>query len=444
MKLSSSQPIGRNISRRSVLAASGLLSLIAATGCVPQPTSSGSSTAGALRMGWWGSAPRQAAYTAFLKGFSDANPDIDLKLEPAEYAAYVDRLATQAAAKRLPDVLWAPESQFATYAAQSTFLDLDGLDKGVIDYSAFGDSQLESWRTNDGKLYSAVFNQINPIIQINSGKFAALGLDIPNDESWDWSDLGTLAREYSKAAGEGSFGLRHEAANQLHLTQWVRQQGAELFDKDGKIGFDAAVLGDWFAMWEGWIKDGSAMPAAVAGAVGVPYPQVANKIGMAFAQTNHFVENQAATKDELTLHLMPANKGAAAGYPFLWFSRICIAANTANPELAGRLINYFINDPGIIATAGVVSGPPSNAKLRQQAMETAKASGKTDDIKVLDILERDISREMRPRAPFPNGSAGFFALATRTTENITSGGVPIDQAVKDLMTELQRSLDVAK
>ncbi|WP_411374953.1 ABC transporter substrate-binding protein [Arthrobacter sp. MPF02] len=444
MKLSSYQPIQGNISRRSVLAASGLLSLFAATGCVPQSASSGSSANGTLRMAWWGSAPRQAAYTDFLEGFSNANPDVTLKLEPAEYAAYLDRLATQAAAKKLPDVLWAPESQFATYAAQSTFLDLDTLDKGTIDYSQFDQGQVDSWRAMGGKQYSAVFNQINPVIQINKDEFTATGLSAPDDKSWEWKDLGALAKEYSKAKGDGYFGMRYEGANFLHLTQYIRQQGAELFDKEGKIGFDAGVVGDWFSMWEGWVKDGSSMPAELAGSVATPYPQVAGKIAIAFAQSNHFVENQAATKGELTMHLMPANKGAAAGYPFLWYSRVCIAANTPNPELAGRLVNYFINDPGVLSTAGVVSGPPSNPSLRKQALEEAQKAGKSEDIKVLEIMERDLAREMRPRAPYPNGSAGFGSLVSRTAENVTSGGVAIDQAVKDLITELQRSLDAAK
>jgi multiple sugar transport system substrate-binding protein len=434
----------RSVSRRSVLAGSALLSLIAATGCVPKAASSGSSAAGNLRFSFWGPAQVQANYTNFVKTFEQDNPDVKMSLEPAEYSAYLDRMATQAAAKRLPDVFWVPESQIATYAAQNVLLDLDSLDKGTVDYSQFSSGQVDSWRLLGDKQYSVVFNQLIPTIQLNKDALAAVGIEIPNDEDWKWDDLGSIARDYSKAKGDGSFGMAYGASMQLHTMQWLRQHGAELFDKDGKIGFDAAVLGDWFALWEGWIKDGAVMPAAVSGSAQPLFPEIADRTAIYAGQSNSFTDNQAVSKQDLTMHLLPTIQGAAEGSSFLWYNRLCVSATAPDPELAGRFVDFFINDPAVIETVGVVTGPPSNPKLRERALAKAVQEKNTTDQKVLEILERDLKREMRPRGVNPPGSLGWPSLLRRTAENITTGGAPIDEAVKSLMTDLQRSLDAAR
>lgn len=444
MMFSNSFLPARPISRRSVLAGSAMLSLIAATGCVPKPAGSGSAAAGNLRFSFWGAAETQSNYTKFVRTFEQAQPDIKMTLEPAEYAAYLDRMATQAAAKRLPDIFWVPESQLATYASQNVLLDLDQLDKGTVDYSQFAPGQVDSWRILGGKQYSAVFNQLNPVIQIDKDALTAAGIDLPDDESWTWDDLGSLCKDYSKAKGENSFGMAYAAAWPLHVTQWLRQHGAELFDKDGKIGFDAVVLGDWFAMWEGWIKDGAVKPAAASASVMPLFPEVADEIPIYMSQSNIFVDNQKVSKGELTMQLLPSIQGAAAGSSFLWYNRVCVAANTESPELAGKFVDFFINNPAVLDTVGVVTGPPSNPKLREQALTKAVQDRSTSDQKVLEILERDLKRTMRPRGANPPGSLGINSLLRRTSENITTGGVPINQAVTSLVTDLQRALDAAK
>lgn len=434
----------RPLTRRSVLAGSALLSLIAATGCVPKAATSGSGSAGNLRFSFWGPAQVQANYTKFAKTFEQENPEVSLTLEPAEYAAYLDRMTTQAAAKRLPDLFWVPESQIATYASQKVLLDLDGLNDGIIDYSQFAPGQVDSWRILGGKQFSAVFNQINPTVQINKDAMDAVGIEIPDDETWRWEDLGAVAKDYAKAKGEGFYGMPYTACNQLHITRWLRQHGAELFDKDGKIGFDAAVLGDWFAMWEAWVKDGTVMPAAIPGTVQPTFPQVAERTAVYVGQSNNFMDSQAVSKDELTVHLPPAIQGAAEGYSFLWYNRLCVSATTPDPELAGKFVNFFINHPAVVDTAGVVTGPPSNPKLREKALAKAVQDKTVPERKVLEILEKDLKRPMRARGANPPGSLGWASLANRAGENITTGGIPIDQAVKTLMTDLQRGLDAAK
>ena len=443
MTLSNSPLHSRPVTRRNLLLTAGAFSMLAATGCTPQPSGSGSgSGSGSLRFAWWGGVPRQEAYTDFAGVFADANPDVSMELEPAEYDAYLDRLAVQASAGNVADTFWVPGSQYLTYASQSVMLDLDELGEGTIDYSDFNEGQVDSWRVLDGKLYSAVYSQYNPIIQINKGEMDSFGIDLPDDETWDWADFHSIGREYSEAKGEGFYGIAYTPDAQLHVMHWIRQQGAELFDAEGNVGFDAAVFGDWFAMWEEWVADGSAMPPQVS--AGTAYPQVANNIAMTFAQPNHYADNTSVTEGELTMHLMPAIPDAAPGYPFMWYNRICVAANTPDPELAGRFINFFINDPASLETAGVISGPPSNPELRRLAVEMATDDNDEAALKILKIVERGSEQEMRPRPEIPAGASGWTTLFSRTAENIALGGVPITEAIENFMVELQRGIDAAR
>lgn len=441
MKLSdTSQP---SLTRRNLLLGGGAFSLLAATGCTPSSSDGATNEAGTLRFAWWGGTERQNLYTEFVQTFQDANPDLTLSLEPADYNAYVDRLAVQAAARNLPDTFWVPGSQFLTYASQDSMLDLDEVPDGTIDYSDFDTDQVDSWRALGGKLYSAVYNQINPVIQVNQGHFDELGIEVPDDETWDWDDLRAIAMEYSEATDEGIYGIRYGAASQQHIEQWLRQQGAELFDEDGNMGFDATILGDWFDMWEQWTADGAVLPVQAAGSITAPYPEIAGNIGIETGQANHLFDNQAASDGELAMYLLPAGPEAAEGFPYLWYNRICVAANTADPEVAGKFINFFINDEASVDAIGVISGPPSNPRLRDLAREKATEADDQESLKVIDIVQRESEREMRPRAEAPAGASGWNSLLARTAENIAVGGVPIAEASESMIADLQRSLDGA-
>ncbi|MGC0274479.1 extracellular solute-binding protein [Pseudactinotalea sp. Z1739] len=442
MKLTQNPKDSNTLTRRSLLMGAGGLSFLTIAACTQDAAESTNTDSGSLRFAWWGAAERQALYREFLEHFQAENPDIELSLEPADYTPYVDRLAVQAAGNNLPDLFWVPGSQFLTYAAEGTMFDLNELPAGAINFDDFEEGQVEGWQVLDGKQYSLVYNQISPCIQINRDAMEQYGIDMADDESWDWSDLGRMASEYSQASEDGHFGMRYAAASQQHVELWLRQQGAELFDGDGAIGFDAATLGDWFSMWEGWVEDGSVMPVPVAGAINTGYTEISDRIAIEpGAQSNHFADNQAVTNGELTMHFVPANSDASSGYPYLWFNRICVPANVENPELAAKFLDFFINDDRSIDTIGVVSGPPSNPRLRALAQEKAVADDDVIAQKVLEISDREAAREMRPRYEMPAGGSGWTTLLTRTAENIAVGGESISDAVQALIDELQRTVE---
>lgn len=421
--------------RRGFLAGTTALAVGVAAGCADKNAPGTTSAGGSVRFSWWGSAPVQAAYSKAAQAFMSQNPKIKLQLEPSEYASYNQRLAVQAAARNLPDIVWVPTSQFLTYATKNVLYDLNKLPQGTIDYGDFDAKEVDTWKAPGGQQYSAVFSQLNPCIQINKDLLAAAGIDMPDDTAWTWDDMGVLLNEFSKAKGKGFYGTGYTPDQQLHVMQWIRQHGQDLFNADGSVGVDEDVVGAWLSMWQKWLKDGSVMPPQTSGG-GTSYPEVSKKVAVWFTQADSLVEAQAVTDGELVPLLAPADPSAAPGYSVMWYNRVCIAANSKNPELAGKFIDFFINDPVMVTSVGVIKGPPSNPVLRKQATKEAEgiAAG------VIKIVERGIELKARPRPEVPPGGSAWPALMTRTAQAVAVGSQSVSQAVKAMLAELRKDL----
>jgi multiple sugar transport system substrate-binding protein len=442
-----SNPGPSSLSRRSVLFSGGALALLAAAGCTPGSGGGGGGSSASgdgvrLRYAYWGSPDRQQNFADFVDMFNAETAGISVEIEPSEYAAYFDRLAVQAASRNLPDLYWIPTSQMATYASEGSMFDLGTLPEGAIDFSDFDPAEVESWKLL-GKQYAPARHVITPTIQVNRGKFDELGIELPDDNTWDWDDLKAVALEFSQASEEGVYGIRYGAGFQMHIEQWLRQQGAEVIDADGNVGFDADTVGGWFAMWEDFEAAGAALPAEISGTQTTPYTEISHQIGMEVGQTNAMFDAQKVTDGELEVRLMPANRDAAPGFGFLWNNVICVAANTEHPEEAAKFVSFNLNDERTLETIGLNEGAPTNPRLRELARQKADAEGDDIALKLLDITEREAQRERRQRNPLPAGASGWVALLARTTEDISVGNVPIAEACEAMVTELQRSIDQA-
>ena len=429
------------MTRRSVFAfgaGAALVGMLAS--CAISPQRAGSS--GTLRFAWWGSTERQRLIGSYASGFDDSKAGISVQLEPAEYSGYTDRLSVQAAGRNLPDVFWMPANVVNTYAASGSLFDLDELPTGTIDFSQFRPETVDSWRLLDGQQLGPVYAEYSPATMIDRTAFQAAGItDLPDDESWDWEDFGRLAVDYAAAAGEGNWGIANMASFYQHAHLWIRQQGAEAFTADGKIGFDEEAIGTWFDWWQRWTVAGGVIPAAVTGGQN-QWTQTGHRSGLYLVQLNQFVDSQAFSNGyegghELILARSPEVAGSGDDYTFKYFVRLCVAANTADPALAGSFIDYMLNDPSSADTLGIASGVPSNPEI------VAAIRGLDDPVatKVLDMQARIDERPSRARPEPPVGGSAWQALVERAADDIFNGGIPIAAAVQSGMATLRTALE---
>ncbi|ABS03709.1 ABC transporter substrate-binding protein [Kineococcus radiotolerans] len=405
---------------------------LAACGVSPQQTGQGSPE-GTIRFAWWGNDSRQKIFTEFAGGFDGGT----VKVEPSEYSGYGDRLSVQAAGKNLPDVLWMPANLALTYATRGALYDLGTLPEGTIDYSAFDPQVVESWKLG-GKQYGPVYSQYSTCTQVDTTAMAAVGIqDLPDDESWTWDDLSTLAADYARAKGEGNWGIANQSTFYQHAHLWIRQQGAEVFTPDGKIGFDVDVLGSWFAWWQKATDAGGVMPTQIS-AGKTQWTQTGGKTALYLVQLNQFQDNASFSgENELQLVKSPVAAGAAPDYQFKYYTRLCSGANTTSPELAGQFINFSLNDPSNADVVGLASGIPSNPEI----VAAIKAAADPTAMKILEMTDRIDEQPMRARPEPPVGGANWQTLVEKAGDDIFNGGVAIDAAVQEGIATLQAALD---
>lgn len=397
----------------------------------------GGPATGTIRFAWWGNAERQELIGNFAKTFEESRDGVTVQIEPSEYSGYTDKLSVMAAGQNLPDVFWMPANQVATFAARDVLLDTETLADGVLDLSQFDPAQVEEWKI-DGKQYAPVYTQYSPATQIDTTALEAVGItEVPDDESWTWDDLGDLAVEYANAADGETWGIANMASFYQHAHLWIRQQGAEAFTADGEIGFDVDALGSWFAWWQKYTDAGGVMPKKVSGGQ-EQWTQTGHKTALYLVQLNQFIDNQAYSSDhELNLVKSPTLPGATEDYQFLYYTRLCIAANSQNAPLAGEFVNFMLNDPSAAEAVGLASGIPSNPVLAQAVADL----GDPTATKVLEIQDRISTQPMRPRPEPPVGGSSWQSLVETAADDIFNGGVPIDEAVQAGLDELQATLD---
>ncbi|MFD1718103.1 ABC transporter substrate-binding protein [Georgenia deserti] len=437
-------PQGRRLttpmSRRGVLGLGGgaaLAGMLAA--CSGNSASGGGDgeIGGTVRFAWWGNAQRQEVYTQFAQAFSEQEPEVTVQVEPAEYSAYLDRIAVQAGGRDLPDVFWLPANQVTSYAANDVLLDVETLPSGVLDLSAIPADQVDSWRI-DGVLNALVYSQYSPAIQIDTTALSDVGIDgVPDDESWDWDDFMALAQEYADAAGDGNWGIATQASFYQHAHMWIRQQGAEVFDQEGNIGFDEAVLADWYQFWQNGIDAGAVMPPEIT-AGQTQWTQTNHQTALYMVQLNQFADNAGFSQGhDLQLAKYPVAPSAGEDYQFHYYTRIPISAVTENAATAGAFVDYMLNDPSGAEMVGLASGIPVNPDV----VDAIRDLGDETDLKIIEMQDRIDQQPMRLRPEPPPAGADWQSLIEDTADNIFNGGQPIGDAVAAGMADLQRQLD---
>lgn len=438
-----SEVVRKPLGRRSFLGLSGsvLFSAGFAAACSNSPsteTADGSLT-GTVRFAWWGNAARQEIYTDFAKAFETVEPGVTVQVEPAEYSGYVDRLSVQAGGRNLPDVFWIPANQATTFASSGVLKDVDSLPPGTISFTDIPPEQLAEWKLSSKQL-APVYSQYSVCVQADSSALAAAGInDLPDDENWEWSDMMDLAKQYASAAGDGRWGISNQASFYQHAHMWIRQHGAEVFKADGSLGFDADLLAGWYAWWQSGIESGAVMPNEISGSE-TQWTQTGHRTALYLVQLNQFRDNANYSSDrDLKLLKYPVETGFPDDYQFRYYTRVCIAERSGNPNAAGAFVNYLLNDARGAEMVGLASGIPVNPSL----VAEIRRLGDPVDLQIIDMQDRINLQPMRARPEPPPAGADWQRLIETASDNIFNGGQNIDDAVKAAIQELQSQLDRA-
>jgi len=428
------------IKRGSLIGIAGVSAMVMLAGCGNPAPSAEEAEDGpiTLNVSLWGDASRADLYQTAIDLYEEENPNITIDLQFADLTPYLERLATSAAAKDLPDVLWMRDTHVGRYAAGGALLDLSSYIPDTIDVDNLGGAAVSTGEV-DGGVYALPTHYVGQAIVYNVDLFDDNGLDATEIETWD--DFADVATELTDPAN--SFWGTNDATldpAQRGFEAWVRQSGQEVFTEDGGIGFDADVATEWYEYWQE-LRDAGAIPPAdiqtEANSAGLTNSVLAtNRAAMSVVSTNHLTQLQALTETPLALASLPVLDDVSEDWWFFPPILISAGANTEHPQAAADFINFILNDVDAGLLTGVNQGAPSSAEVRDELAPEL-------DEQQSAFVEQ-ISREQEnPARAFPIRPEGSEALTTallRAGEEIAYGRKTVDEAVATLMDDAERAL----
>jgi len=381
-----------------------------------------------LRMAWWGSQPRHDYTLQVIEMYQQKYPHVKIEPEYANFDDYWKKLAPQAAANDLPDIIQMDISYLSQYGGKGQLEDLTPYLGTIINTDHISENAISGGKLGD-QLYG--FNiGVNTIqFQYDPELLKKLGIEKP-DENWTWDDYYALAGKAKEAGLYFDSGFRPE----VFFGYYLRTKGRHLYSPDGtSLGYDDDQLFiDFFAPLAKLVADGDTpTPDVKAQIKGLEDDLLVKgqQVGV-WQWTNQFVGLQQVANRPLEMAHMPGPNREQGLYlkPSMYFS---ISKNSKHKEEAAKFIDFWVND---IEANKLIKGD-RGVPVNSQVIEAVKPTLDPALIKVFDYVAwaQENSSPMDP--PDPNGAAEIIALFKEITEAMDFGKLSPEDAAKRFREE---------
>ncbi|SEF21333.1 multiple sugar transport system substrate-binding protein [Amycolatopsis pretoriensis] len=423
----------RTRQRRTLVALAAVVPLLL-TGVAACGSDSGGGGDVTITFVWWGSDGRANLTKKAVELFQQKNPKIKVQTSFSAYAAYWEKLATQTAGGKPPDVLNVDTRYLAEYGGRGVLADLNqGAGKSVS--LADVNPELAATGVYQGKRYAVPWAQNTPAMLYDPAAFTAVGADPAKGLTWDqYADATRKVSAAGGARGTTDFGILDTP-----LEIWLRQQGKQFYTPEGKLGFAADDLRRYWQLAGGFRDSKGASPADVTASYNTSPEQspLGKKLTSSeFAYDNLLPAYQKAYGKPLNVAPYPtAANGDLGQYrrPSMFLS---VSARSRQQEAAAKLVDFLVNDAEVGKIVGTDRGLAPNLKVRAQLATSAKGADKT-----LYDYEAALEPKLGAAPPVPPKGAGSIQkLLQRTYEEVAFGRMSIDDAVTRFMSEAEKAL----
>lgn len=320
-----------------------------------------------LRISWWGSQTRHDRTLKVLELYTQKiNPRVKFEPEFGAFSGYWDKLAVQAAARNLPDIIQIGYGYLEEYAGRGLLADISPLvEKKIISFDDTSPAIKEAGMV-DGKLYAVCLGMNAWAIAYDPAVAEKAGVRIPTTGLWTWNDYKRIVKEvYKKTGLKAELPFMDEPTN--ILSYYLQQNGLNLYNSTGTgLGFsDPKYVKEVLELFLDLIKSGASPdPAEYAVTTSLEDSLfVKGKAWLYWLWSNQVVALANAAKRPIKLALPPKGK-----YPGLFLNPsqfFVISANSKYKEEAGRFINFFVNDIEANKILLAERGVPTSAKVRK-------------------------------------------------------------------------------
>lgn len=350
-----------------------------------------------LRVVWWGSDSRHEKTLQAIELFEAANPDIKVVPEYMGSDSYWDKLATQVAGGNAPDVIQFG-GNYPDYVNKGVLLPLNEYFGGLIDIANIDQGVIDS-ATMGENTYGLCLGTNMLGIVYNKSMLERAGADMPVAGA-SWEDLGAYMEALAPLLPEGVYPMTDNSGNNTnYIGYYSRQQGKNMYTKEGTSKADADMIKDFLDMWADWREKGlipGAETTAEYSEEGVDNSSlVAGKVAMCLLYSNQLVGYQDAMEDELAIMPLPdMDKDAAWVMPSQYF---CINQSSSVKDAAAKFVNFFVNDPEVGKALGNDRGISASSVVRAAVAELATPV----DQKIYDLyaVAAEHTTPMDPNVP---------------------------------------------
>ncbi|MBN2418609.1 MAG: carbohydrate ABC transporter substrate-binding protein, partial [Deltaproteobacteria bacterium] len=386
-----------------------------------------------IRHFWWGNPGRDKRTFGVIEIFNKRNPDIEVVGETVGFADYFAKLTTQIAGKNMPDVIQQGYGTFIEYVHRGALEALDKYTGTILDLSSMDKSALRAGTVN-GKLYALSIGANAHMTMYNKRMYGSAGIVEGEDfdpYSWTYDDLKRIAKEVTKAAGQGVYGTDDNTANYQNFSDFVTQNGiARMFSDEGKFMVPQEIVEEYWATWKAIREGGGTPPGKVsAGLVDPPMSDwgiVTGLTATSYYWSNQLVGAQALIKDELGAAMFPNTPALRPGSYVQPSQFICLTRDSRNMEAAVRYMNAFINDPEMTDMLGLERGIPGN-KVVREALRPGLSPIEAQSVEYFDNIQDKIA-PLPP--PFPPGATEIEKTYMRISTGVLLDRYSIKKAAK--------------
>ncbi len=390
-----------------------------------------------IRFMWWGNDTRNAMTMKVIEAYQAANPHVTIKPEPTEWGSYWDKLATMAAGNNAPDVIQMDEKYIADYGTRGVLLDLE---KAGVKTDGFAPGTIDLGRVK-GKLYGVNAGINAPVVLANPKILSAAGATLPDDKTWTWDQLNSLAKSVTEKSPAGTYGSQNYGAVEPMLRVYQRQNGQDMYS-DAGVGFDAPVLAKWFENMQARTADKTFPSASEATEdMGKALDQTmaaTNKLGLFYYWSNQVSALDKATGQDLSVLRPPSMTGNAKD-AHLWYKASMYwsgYSKTKNAAEVAKFISYLSGNVEAGKVMGTERGVPANLAVR----EAVKAQLSASDKKVVAYLDA-IDAE-RGKVPTITPVGGSDIQLGRYAQDVLFNKSTPAKAAEGLVNELKSKVKV--
>ncbi|MEX2415997.1 MAG: extracellular solute-binding protein [Paenibacillaceae bacterium] len=381
-----------------------------------------------LRVAWWGGQPRHDYTLEVIKMYELKNPHVKIEPEYASWDDYWKKLAPQAAANELPDIMQMDLSYLAQYGGKGQLEDLNSYLGNGINVSSISDGAVSGGMLN-GELFG--FNLGVNALQVHYDPelLKKIGVD-SIDPNWTWDDYKELGKKAADAGLYLETGLRPE----VFFGYYLRQKGQHLYAADGtQLGYtDDQLFIDFFNMTTDMVKIGASptpdVSAQVKGAE--DDPMVKGNAVSIFQWSNQYVGVHQVANRPIEMHPLPGPNGKEGLYlkPSMFFS---VSKNSKQKEEAAKFIDFFVND---IEANKLIKGD-RGVPVSSVVQEGLKPLLSEENQKVFDYIAWAEKNSSVGDPPDPIGTAEIINLFTTYNEQMKYDKISVADAAKQFREE---------